>query len=386
MGAVVMATTSMATGNALTVKLWSKLGFVDMYKNTAFGRMARRGTIMRAEELDRAEAGDDVTFSFTGILTGTGTGEGGTLTGNEEALDLQSDSMVYNVFRHAVSSPNDDTIEQARTLVRFEDRARTLLPQFHASRLDASVFNQLAGVDSTTITVDGTVYSGTDRTFVQGLNAIRVPTTNRIIRAAGAATDEALTSADTMTLDLIDAAVEQLQRTYPYAGALDGQEFDLYISFEQSVDLKRDTSGKIQWYTNYLSATEGGRIDNNPIMTGDKYGTEPIGKYANVNIIPTFRVATGENSSTAAAITTVRRAVLCGRNALAFASRFGGELSDAKADKQGNVPFKFSTQLKDYDYIQGIEARMIYGVKKLQFDSEDYGSTVISTFAAAHTS
>lgn len=381
-----MATTGMLTGNALTVKLWSKLGFVDMYKNTAFGRMAQRGTIMRAEELDRAEAGDDVTFNFTGILTGTGVGEGATLEGNEEALDLQSFSMQYNVFRHAVASPNDDTIEQARTLVRFEERARELLPQFHAARLDASCFNQLAGVNSTTITVDGTVYSGTDRAFVQGNNTINAPTTNRIIRAAGAASDEALTSADTMTLDLIDAAVEQLQRTYPYAGALDGQEFDLYISFEQSVDLKRDTSGKIQWYTNYLSAMEGGKIGDNPIMTGDKYGTQPIGKYANVNIIPTFRVATGVNSSTSAAITTVRRAVLCGKNALAFGSRFGGSLTDAKGDQNGNVPFKFSTQLKDYDYIRGIEARMIYGVKKIQFDSEDFGSTVISTYAAAHTS
>lgn len=381
-----MAITSMLTGNPLTAKLWSRLGFVDMYKNTAFGRMVQRGTIMKAEELSRAEAGDDVTFNFTGILTGTGIGEGGTLTGNEEALDLQSFSMQYNVFRHAVASPNDDTIEQARTLVRFEERARELLPQFHASRLDASVFNQLAGVNSTTITVDGTVYSGTDRTFVQGLNTINAPTTNRIIRAAGAANDESLTSSDTMTLDLIDAAVEQLQRTYPYAGALENQEFDLYISFEQEVDLKRDSSGRIQWYTNYLSVLEGGMIRDNPIMTGSKYGTMAVGRYANVNIIPTFRVATGVNSGTSAAITTVRRAVLCGRNALSFASRFGGELMDAKADQDGNVPFKFSTQLKDYDYIKGIEARMIYGVKKIQFDSEDYGSTVIATYAAAHTS
>jgi hypothetical protein len=166
MGAVIMATTSMLTGNALTVKLWAKLGFVDMYKNTAFGRMARRGTIMRASELDRAEAGDDVTFNFTGILTGTGTGEGGTLEGNEEALDLQAFSMKYNVFRHAVASPDDNTtIEGSRSMVNFEDRARKQLPQFHASRLDASVFNQLAGIDSTTITVDGTVYSGSDKTF-----------------------------------------------------------------------------------------------------------------------------------------------------------------------------------------------------------------------------
>ncbi len=380
-----MAVTSMLTTNPLTVKLWSKMGFLDMYKTTAFGRMARRGTIMRAEELDRAEAGDEVTFNFTGILTGLGTGEGGTLEGNEEALDLQAFTMRYNVFRHAVASPNDDTVEQARTLVRFEERARKMLAAYHAARLDASVFNQLAGVDSTSITVDNAVYTGADRTFVQGLNTINAPTTNRIIRAAGAANDESLTSSDTMTLDLIDAAVEQLLRTYPYAGALDNDEFDLYISYEQMTDLKRDTSGKIQWYTNYLSAMEGGQIDDNKIMVGSMYGMQPVGKYANVNIIPAFRVATGVNSSTNAAITTVRRAVLCGRNALAFASRFSGALEDIR-ETEGNVPFKYSTQLKDYDYIKGIEARMIYGVKKIQFDNEDFGSSVISTFAAAHTS
>lgn len=381
-----MATTSMLTNNPLTVKLWSKVGFIDMYKNTCFGRMAQRGTIMRAEDLDRAEAGDELTFNFTGILTGTGVGEGSTLEGNEEALDLQNFTMKYNVFRHAVASPNDDTIEQARTLVRFEERARKELPMFHASRLDASVFNQLAGIDSTTITVDGTVYSGTDRQFVQGLNTVNAPTSNRVIRAAGAANDESLTSSDTMTLDLIDAALEQLQRTYPYAGSLENEEFDLYISFEQETDLKRDTSGKIQWYTNYTSAMAGGMIENNAIMQGSMYGKKPIGKYANVNIIPTFRVATGQNSSTNAAITTVRRAVLCGKNALGFASRFSGALTDVRNEEQdGVVPFKYSTQLKDYNYIKGIEARMIYGVKKIQFDGEDFGSTVISTYAAAHT-
>lgn len=382
-----MSITSMLTGNSLTVQQWSKLGFIDMYKDSAFGHMISRGTIMKAEELNRASIGDEITFNFAGILTGIGIGEGGTLVGQEEALDLQSFSMKQNVFRHAVASPSDgDTIEGTRSMVNFEDRARTLLPSYHVSRLDAGIFNQLAGVNSTTITVDGTVYSGTDRQFVQGLNTINVPTTNRIIRAAGAATDEALTSADTFTLDLIDAAVEQLRRTYPYAGPLAGGSFDLYISYEQEVDLKRDTSGKIQWYTNYLSVMEGGQIGDNPIMTGSKYGLNVIGRYAGVNIIPTFRVATGVNSSTSAAITTVRRAVLCGKNALAFGSKFGGSLTDAEGDERGNVPFMFKTQLRDYDYIKGIEARMLYGAKKIQFDSEDFGSTVISTHAAAHTS
>lgn len=381
-----MATTSMLTGNALTVKLWSMEGFVDMYKNTAFGNMARRGTIMRAEELDNAKAGDEVTFNFTGILTGQGVREGGTLTGNEEALDLQAFTMRYNVLRHAVLSPNDDTIEQVRTLVPFENRARRLLPSWHASRVDASVFNQLAGVNTTTITVDTTVYSGNNREIVQGLNTIAAPTSNRIIRAAGAANDESLTSADTIRLDLIDAAVEQLARTYPHTEALDNEEFDLYISPEQLTDLKRDSSGKIQWYTNYLSVLEGGQNpENNQIFTANQYTIKPVAKYANVNIYVRFRVAFGENSSTQAAIPNVRRAVLCGRDAMAFASAFSGALEDM-ADTDGNVPLKMYTQLKDYDYQKGIEARMIYGVKKLQFDNEDYGSTVISTYAGPHTS
>jgi len=380
-----MAETSMLTGNALTVKLWSVEGFVDMMKNTSFGRMASRGTIMRAEELDNARAGDDVTFNFTGILTGIGKTEGGTLTGNEEALDLQAFSMQYNVVRHAVLSPNDETIEQARTLVPFQQRARKQLPDWHASRLDASVFNQLAGVNSTTITVDTTVYSGADRTIVQGLNTINAPTANRVIRAGGAANDESLTSSDTFALDLIDASVEQLGRTYPHVEPLEGQEFDLFISFEQLTDLKRDTSGKIQWYINYLSAMEGGKIDGNPIMTASAYSVQPVGKYANVNIIPSFRVAFGQSSATSAALPNVRRAILCGRNAASFASRFSGALEDLK-ETGGNVPLIFKEQLKDYDYDRGIEARMIYGVKKLQFDSEDFGSTVIATFAGPHTS
>ena len=63
-----------------------------------------------------------------------------------------------------------------------------------------------------------------------------------------------------MTLDLIDVALEKLQTTYPTAEALDGNEFDIYLSHQQALDLRRDTSGSIQWYTNYLSAMEGGNL------------------------------------------------------------------------------------------------------------------------------
>lgn len=384
-----MSVTPLLTSDSLAVKLWGVKGYIDIIKGTHFGRMMERGTISRADELDRAKAGDAITVDFTGILTGIGIGEGGTLAGNEESLNNQSFSMSYGLYRHAVASPNQDTIEQQRTNIPFEKRARALMPTFHASRLDASLFNQLAGVNSTTITVDTTTYSGSNRTFVQGLNTINAATSNRIIWAGGNTADEQLGSTNTMSLDLIDAAEEKLASTYPSAGTLDGEEFDLYISFEQLTDLKRDTSSKIQWYSINLAAMTGGMIKDNPIANASPFSKQPVGKYGRVNIIPAYRVATGVNSSTSAAITTVKRAVMVGRNAVMFGSPFGGTLDDIAMDgdiASVKVPLKFFTQLKDYDYVKGIEGRIIYGLKKTQFQSEDFGSIVISTYAAAHTS
>lgn len=377
--------TPMLTSDSLTVKLWAVKDFVDQYKKSAIGRMMRRGTIMVSNELQNAKAGDEVTIGFTSILTGLGMTEGGTLTGNEEILRNTSFTMAFNVVRHGVANPNDDTIEQQRTTIDFYSTTRGLLSQWHLSRGDASAFNQLAGVNSTTITVDGAVYSGDKRTIVTGLNSVAAPSTNRIIRAGGRADDQSLTSSDKTTLDLVDAAVEILSRTYPSAAPLDNDEFDWYISPEQLTDLKRDTSGKIQWYTINLQALAGGQIKDNQIMTASPFSMEPVGKYANVNIIVANRVAYGQNSSTSAAITNVRRSVLVGKNALCYGSAFSGSISDMTQAKQGKFPYKYFTQLKDYDYIKGLEARSIYGLKKMKFQDEDLGVVVIATYAAPHT-
>lgn len=377
-----MSTTSMTTSNALAIKLWGAKAFYESLRFSAFGHMASRGIIMRAEELDNARKGDEVTLPYVGLASGIGQTEGGTMTGNEEALDLSSFSMKWGVVRNAIASPNDDTIEQTRTNVGFEKAARDRLKNWMVSRMDASAFNQLAGVNSTTITVDGTVYSGTNRTIVQGLNTINAPSTNRIIRAGGAANDQSITSADVFTLDMIDAALEKAATTYPTIEHLDGEEFDLFLHPYQITDLRRDTSGKVQWLQIALANAQAGKNDMLQVANG--YSSQMVAKYGNVNIYSRERVAMGVSSADNSAVANVRRAVLCGKNALAFASRFSGALTDGPKSTNGNTPFMFKTELKDYEYIKGIEARAIYGLKKVQFDSEDFGSIVISTYAAAH--
>ena len=104
------------------------------------------------------------------------------------------------------------------------------------------------------------------------------------------------------------------------------------------------------------------------------------GKYKNVYIYQAPRVAYGQNSSGSAVITTVRRAVLCGADAVSFASPFGGRPTDT------NVPIKFFEELVDLGYYKSQEGRLLYGLKKMIPDNkEDIGVTVISTYAAAHT-
>jgi hypothetical protein len=376
-----MSVTNMLTTNSNTVKLWGVRGWVDALRSSAFGHMVRRGTIFRASELDDSRAGDEVTLNFTGLLTGIGQTEGGTLTGNEEALDNQAFKMTWNVVRHGVANPNDDTIEQARTLIPFEQRTRELLKKWHIARLDASTFNQLAGVFSNTMTVDGTVYSGTNRIIVSGLNSVTAPSSNRIIRAGGRANDQSLTSADTFTLDMIDAAVELAGTTSPTLEKLDGEEFDLFLHPAQVTDLRRDSAGKVQWLNIAIAQQTAG---NGAALQTNSYSTKEVGMYGNVRIYSRERVPNGQSSADNSAVANTRRAILVGRNAAAFASRFSGALTDV-GGSQGNVPMKFYTQLKDYEYIKGIEGRMIYGIKKVQFGGQDFGSIVISTYAAPHT-
>jgi len=372
-----MSSTGMLTSNSLAVKLWGTEDWVNPGQRVAFGHMFSRGSVFYAEELEGQRArGDQITYDYTGKLTGIPIGEGGTLDGNEEALDLGYFTMAINITRIGVLNPNDDTIEQQRTMVAFPERTRKIIPQRHMELIDASVFNQLAGFNPTSYTQNGTTWSGTNKLFVQGHNTPVAPSTNRIIRANAAATDQALTSSDKMTLDIIDYALEKIDTSDQPIKRLADDTFDLYISPEQYVDLKQDTTGKIQWFNIELAKITGGK--SNELET-NMFDTMPkAGIYSNVNIYVAPRVAYGQRSDTSAVITTVRRAVLVGKDALTYASPFG------RPDEKS--PLKYFSQLKDYDYFKGLEGRLIYGLKKtVASNSEDIGVMVISTYAAAHS-
>ena len=374
-----MSATGMTSANALTRKLWATEDWVNMGQRTAFGHLFKRGSVFYVEDfLGQKARGDQITYDYTNKLTGVPVGEGGTLDGNEEALNLGSYTMAINVTRIGVLNANDDTIEQQRTLVDFPETTRKVIPNRHKELIDTAVFYQLAGAAPTSFTLNGTTWSGNNRLFVWGHNTPVAPSAGRILRAGNVAADENLTASNTMTLDLVDFALEAIDNSDQPIDMLDDDTFDLYVSASQLVDLKQDTSGKIQWFNMALARATGGDFGQ---IDGEIYNTMPcLGMYGRVNIYSAPRIAYGVNSSTSAVITTVRRAVLVGKDALSFASPFGGRPSDK------DVPLKYFNQLKDYEYYKGLEGRMIYGLKKtVASNSLDIGVFVISTYAASHS-
>lgn len=374
-----MSSTSMTSTNALTLKVWATEDWVNPGQRCVYGHLFSRGAVFYAEEfLGQKARGDQITYDYTNKLTGIPVGEGGTLDGNEEALNLGYFSMAINVTRIGVLNPNDDTIEQQRTLVNFPERTRKVIPNRHMELLDTACFYQLAGSYPTSWTQNQTTWSGNNRLFVTGHNVPVAPSSDRIIRAGGAANDQSLTSTNTFTLDLIDLAEEAIDISNQPIQMLPDNTFDLFVSPEQYTNLKQDTSGRIQWFPIALARATGGDTSQ---VDGYMFNNMPcLGQYGSVNIYKASRVAYGVSSADDSVITTVRRAVMVGKDALTFASPFGGRPSDK------SVPLKYFTQLKDYDYYKGLEGRMIYGLKKtVASNSSDIGVFVISTYAAPNS-
>jgi len=346
-----MASTTMATTNLLTRKAWATEDWMNPGMRTVYGHLFARGSVYVAEEFKGKDArGDELTLDYMGKLTGIPIGEGGKMEGNEEAQDLGYFKMAMNITRIAVAAPNKGTIEQQRTLVNFPSSMRKLIAKRHMELLDTAVFYQLAGADPTSFTLNGTTWSGTNKLFVQGHNTPVAPATSRILRAAGAATDQALVSANVFSFQLIDYAMEKNASSDQPITPNDDGSYDLFISQEQLVDLKHDTTASVQWFNTTLAAMTGG--DSSMFEQNQFMKMLPVATYSGVNIYVSPRVAYGVRSDTSAVITSVRRAVLVGKEALAFASPNGSKPSD------NSVPLEYYTDTFDYESKIGVEGRL----------------------------
>ena len=366
-----MAKTEFGVNHSLAVKLWSKILAREAIRKTWMQKfIGKDDNSLIYEKIDlRKDAGDKITCGLVIDLEGDGVQGDGTLEGNEESMQFFNDSLFVDQLRNGVRINGRMTEKRVPYDLRYTAKER--LAQWYAKRFDISFFNHICG---------NTVQSDSRYT---GNNTVTAPTTNRIFRPNSVATDQALAAGDEFSLELVDFAKEKAITASTEASTgplirpimMDGGEY--YVMFlhdYQVTDLRTSTSTG-QWLDIQKAAMQGGDVAKNPVFSG------ALGVYNGVILHQAARVTQGVHSTAGTAVTTSRRAVLCGCNSALIA--FGGENDDTR--------YSWVEKSFDYDNQLGVAAGAIWGLKKSIYapesgstNQEDYGTVVVPTYAVAH--
>lgn len=355
-----MATTSFGVNDTLAVKLWSKnLSAAEReYLDIAPLMGEDENSIIHVKSETKKGSGDKVTFGLMTRLTGDGKTEGETAEGNGEALSIYSDSVLVNELGHVVGVKSENTIDQQRVPFDLRERAKAGLSMWWADRKSASFFNQVCG------------YTPQTSTKYTGLNAVVAPSSTRRIVAGSGTADQDLTSTDTFTLNLIDQAVEMAKvgNNMVQPVRIGGQKKYVMYLHPYQVTALRTNSASGQWLDIQKAAMAGQDAKMSPIYSG------ALGEYNGVILRSSQDVTQGVNGSTGAAITTVRRAVLLGAQSACMAT---GEMNGAAGK------YRWNEELLDHKRKLEVSAWSIWGLKKTVFNSVDFGTVIVSSYAAA---
>lgn len=352
-----------AVGDNETVKAWSKLLARETLKQTTFGKFIGDGgdetsasLVTMKTDLSKS-AGDRVRLTLAMQGNGVGVSEGELLEGNEEATVTYTDDLTISELRHAYKTELTMTGQR----VGFDHRklAKDTLKDWFADRMDTWFFNQLCG---NTVTGLSTKYTG--------LNSPIAPDSDHIVRAGAQATDQALSSSHPIKLQHIEVLVNKARTLTPaikpirYKG---GEYYVLFIHEDQATALRTDYSTAGNWFDLQGKRLQGGEGDDNGIFSG------ALGIYNNTVIHVSTRIPNGVHSGTSAAVANTRRAVFCGAGALIAA--FGQASPNGKMD--------WNEKLFDYGKYYGVAGTLVGGMKKTVYNSKDFATITLSTYAAS---
>lgn len=354
-----MAVTNYGVNANEAVKLWSRRLAREALKATYIQKFIGEGddSVIQLRNDTKKSPGDRIRVTLRMQLTGDGVSGDTPLQGNEEPLTTYTDDFVINQLRHAVRSAGKMSEQRIPFSVREE--AMSGLRDWWSDRMDTWFFNQICG------------YTAQSDTRYTGLNAVTAPSAGRKIFATG--TDDQTvngSSSSVMTLSMIDKAVEAAKVATPLIRPINingGKHYVMFLHPYQVTDLRTSTSTG-QWLDIQKAAMSGGKVGKNPIFTG------ALGMYNGVILHESTRVTQGVHSSTGAAQTSTRRAVLCGAQSAVMGFGQGHSFKE----------FDWYEELFDYGNQLGVKAGCIGGLKKSIYNSVDFGTITVSTYAVAH--
>lgn len=349
-----MAGTSYGVNAPEAVKLWRKALAREALKATWIQKFIGNSSddILQVFDETSKGAGDKVTVTLRMQLSGDGVSGDGTLEGNEEALTTYTDALTVDQLRHAVRSAGKMSEQRIPWSIREE--AMMGLKDWWAARMDVAFFNQVCG--NTAVT----------DTRYTGMQAVIAPDSSHKYAPNSHTADENLTTGDEFTLSFIDQAVQIAKLATPVIRPVKVGGEDRYVAVlhtKQVTQLRTNTSTG-QWLDIQKAAMTGDGSKDNPVMTG------ALGVYNGVILHESTRITNGVNSSTGAAVTNAKRAVLLGAQSAAIGFGQGQSFEN----------FDWNEELFDYGNQLGVEAGCILGLKKLRFNSADFGTVVMASY------
>lgn len=358
-----MSTTSFGVSDAMAVKLWSKAVAEAERDTSEVAKLMGEAddSIIQTKKETSKGPGDQVTFALRARLSGKGFTSGQKAEGNAEGLTFYSDAVVINELGQTVGVRSKNTIDAQRVPFDLREQGKSALVAWWADRKSISVFNHACGY-----TLANTESATTGSVFT-GFNTVVAPSSDRHIWAGSASADSGLTSADTFTVSLIDKAKEKatVGNNIIRPTMIGGQpKYVMYLDPSQVTSL-RTNAGSGGWLDITRAAMQGGEVTKNPIYTG------ALGEWNGVILRHSQDISQGINGTSA--VTTVRRAVLMGAQALVCA--YGN------SNSYGPMTYRWSESLFDHDRELELGAWSIWGCKSTRFNSSDFGKLVVSTYA-----
>jgi len=362
-----MAVQTFTSSDNLTVQQWSEGLEAEALKKVSFSGLIgkRSDSLIQWKDSLSKKPGDTETIGLRMQLSGAPKTSSDTIENNEQTLEIYNMNYTIDETVDAVRFKN--VIDRQRVTFDMRDEARAALADQLANAIDYQMFNQLGGnLAETEATLYGhntPVDPGAAGDLDHYFNADATKET----------LDESLStnnSTDIFTIDLLERAVEKAKTITPTIrpARIEGFNRPLYVCFLHPFQMSQirgtGASTNTKWYEAMLAAMQGGRVNDNPIVTG------AVGIWDDVLLVESYRVPTGVNSSTGAAISTVRRAIFCGaQSAVIGWGRLGGTPNR----------FRWVEKQFDYDREYGVMAGFLGGIKKTNFNSLDFGTIVISS-------
>lgn len=364
-----MAATTIERNHVLAPRVWARMLAIEALHACEADKLVGEDTssiIQMRDELSKT-SGDRLTIGLRTQLDGDGQVGTATLKGNEEELDFYADDLYIDNQRHAVKIKG--VISQQRALFDLRSEAKSGLVDWWKKRIDIGLLNQLAGNSAQT----STKYTAN--------NSVTAPDAAHRLYGGGATAASTLTDVTYgFDLTLIDKLIFMAETLpTPIRKASFGESYEGYCLLLHPTQIlqMRTNMSPGQWNEIHQAAMKGGEVTKNAIFTGaDAW-------YNGVLIRKDARVPWGDNTQAnaihhtdlgtpGAGKTNVARGIFMGAQAGAIGfGRAGGRLEK----------FRWVEALDDYEDEYGVAASMIWGGKKLIFNSKDFSTITVETFS-----